>query len=161
MLITIHNVRSLQMTESLIHRVRIIAEQRKPRTWAQKFWFNLSSLFLNRSKYKLLKGLDIELRNGQVIHIPEGFIWDLSSVPRLFWGLLPPDGDFEFAALLHDYLYVSKMMSRERADVEMFAWSKAVSGTSGRNTWGDVDNWIRYAAVRGFGWTVYNRRKTT
>lgn len=49
-------------------------------------------------------------------------------------------------------------MSQERADVEMFAWSKAVAGTAGRNTWGDVDNWIRYAGVRLMGWAVYNKR---
>lgn len=144
MIITIDNIKQIQdyTGESVVHKVRLINQRRK-----------------GRQIYMLTQALDIQLRNYEQIHIPQGFTWDLSSVPRLFWALFPPDGEFELASLIHDYLYQTKIMSRERADVEMFAWSKAVAGTTGRNTWSDVDNWIRYAIVRIFGWAVYFKKK--
>ena len=151
-MITIDNIKSTQedMGRSVVERSRYINPNKK------RFFL---SFILERPKYILLKDIRIQLRNGLIVVIPEGFVWDLSSAPRFLWGLFPPDGDFEFASLIHDYLYKTKIMSRERADVEMFAWSKAVSGTIGRNTWNDIDNWIRYAFVRIFGWAVYYRKK--
>lgn len=151
-MITIENIKEIQsdIGHSIVERARYINPN--------KGRFFLSFLF-ERPKYVLLKDIMVQLRNGLIVVIPEGFVWDLSSAPRLLWGIFPPDGDFEFASLIHDYLYKTKIMSRERADVEMFAWSKAVAGTTGRNTWADIDNWVRYAFVRIFGWVVYYRRK--
>ena len=151
-MITIDNIKSTQenIGRSVVERARYINPN--------KGRFFLSFLF-ERPKYILLKDIRVLLRDGQMVIIPKGFVWDLSSAPRFLWGLFPPDGDFEFASLIHDYLYKTKMISRERADVEMFGWSKAVAGTTGRNTWSDVDNWIRYAFVRIFGWIVYYRKK--
>lgn len=39
-----------------------------------------------------------------IITIPKGFLTDGASVPRPFWSLLPPWGDYGQAAVLHDYL---------------------------------------------------------
>jgi hypothetical protein len=39
-----------------------------------------------------------------VLTVPAGFQTDLASVPRLFWALLPPQGAYERAAVLHDWL---------------------------------------------------------
>lgn len=41
-----------------------------------------------------------------LIVIPSDFPTDLASVPRLFWALLPPQGVYERAAVLHDHLCV-------------------------------------------------------
>ena len=41
-----------------------------------------------------------EFRYGEIV-VPEGFITDLASIPRLFKGL---DEDTEKPAVLHDYL---------------------------------------------------------
>ena len=105
-------------------------------------------------QYKLEKALIIELSNGMEITIPKGFEWDLSSVPRIFWSFLPPDGDFIIGALIHDYLYVSKKTSRKFADKEMLLWSNAVNGTMKIST-RKIDNYIRYVGVRMFGWIVW------
>jgi hypothetical protein len=43
-----------------------------------------------------------------LICIPKGFVTDLASIPRLFWTLLPPDGPWVKAAVIHDYLYYTK-----------------------------------------------------
>ncbi len=40
---------------------------------------------------------------GTII-VPEGFVTDFNSIPRVLWNILPPDEDGE-AAVLHDYLY--------------------------------------------------------
>lgn len=156
MLITIHNVRELQadLGRSVVERSRYIVPDDE-KSWLER---NLPFLF-ERPKYFLLNDLNIQLRNGMVITIEKGFIWDLSSVPRVMWGLLPPDGDFELASLIHDYLYKNMLLPRKQCDEEMFAWSKAVAGTEGRNTWNDHDNWIRYAGVRIGGGPVYNKNK--
>lgn len=41
------------------------------------------------------------------IDVPEGFIFDGASVPRILWSLtgLTPHGELESAALIHDFLY--------------------------------------------------------
>jgi hypothetical protein len=49
----------------------------------------------------------------QVFSIPDGFATDLASVPRFFWSLLPPDGRYEKAAVLHDWLCTE--LARARA----------------------------------------------
>ncbi|EOD5071623.1 TPA: DUF1353 domain-containing protein [Salmonella enterica subsp. enterica serovar Enteritidis] len=42
--------------------------------------------------------------NSDVISVPAGFVTDLATVPRIFWTLLPPDGKYTKAAIIHDYL---------------------------------------------------------
>jgi hypothetical protein len=42
----------------------------------------------------------------EVFHIPSDFPTDLASVPRLFWALLPPNGSYERAAVVHDWMCV-------------------------------------------------------
>jgi hypothetical protein len=37
--------------------------------------------------------------------VPEGFVFDWASIPRVFWNIIPPRGKYSWAALVHDYLY--------------------------------------------------------
>ena len=37
--------------------------------------------------------------------VPTGFVTDLASIPRVFWSVLRPDGEYAYAAVIHDYLY--------------------------------------------------------
>lgn len=107
------------------------------------------------NNYELLEGVTFELSNGFQITIPKGYRWDLSSVPRFLWWLLPPDGDFQIGALIHDFLYENKLTERKFADQEMYKWSVAASGTK-KQSLRNIDNKIRLAGVRAFGWYVYN-----
>lgn len=50
------------------------------------------------------------------VHVPRGFVTDFASVPRPFWTLFRPDGDYAFAAVLHDYLYWTQDRPRVAAD---------------------------------------------
>ena len=50
------------------------------------------------------------------VEVPIGFVTDLASIPRVFWTLLRPDGDYVYAAIIHDYLYWTQSRSREESD---------------------------------------------
>jgi hypothetical protein len=50
------------------------------------------------------------------VSVPVGFVTDLTSIPRVFWSLLRPDGRYAYAAILHDYLYWFQTRSREESD---------------------------------------------
>ena len=137
-LITLSNARSELTKGGVIQRERIF--------WSENRW----------KKYKLLKSITIKLSNNEVITIDKGFEWDLSSSPRIFWSIVPPDGDFEIASLIHDYLYQKKITTRRFADKEMYKWSKVVNST---NKWSfkNIDNWVRFVAVTLFGGFVWRR----
>jgi len=48
--------------------------------------------------------------------VPAGFVTDFASIPRVFWSIFKPDGNYAYAAVLHDYLYWQQDRSRSSAD---------------------------------------------
>jgi len=52
-----------------------------------------------------------------IFTIPDKFVTDLASTPRIIWSLLPRDGKYLEAALLHDYLYRTHQVPKEIADI--------------------------------------------
>ena len=137
MIITLENIALLQNEFSVIEKRFVTGNNNVP-------------------KYQLIKDLDIQLSNLIIIRIPKGYVWDLSSVPRFLWWLLPPDGDFGIAYIIHDFLYEYKYYNRKFCDDEMLKWAKVSSGTK-KISLRNIDNYTRYYAVRLFGWVVYNR----
>jgi len=147
-MIKLHNVNLLQKKYSLISKTKIRGNNSRPR-------------------YRLDVTLKIQLSNGMNITIPEGFEWDLSTVPRFAWGFLAPDGDFELAYLIHDYLWINKeemyelfeyydvVFDQKFTDDEMLKWAKVTNGTE-KISIRNIDNLIRYYGVRFFGWLVWN-----
>jgi hypothetical protein len=77
--------------------------------------------------------------NGDRYLIPKGFITDFASIPRIFWSILPPTGDYGPAAVLHDFLYRTGVVSRARAD-DLFFEAMGVLG---------VASWKRYTIWYG------------
>ena len=108
------------------------------------------------NRYVLENDITIKLSNSDIITIPKGFKYDLSSSPRLLWSILPPDGDFAIGALIHDYLYENKLYTRKFNDLEMLKWSKVMNGTR-KISLRNIDNYTRYYGVRLFGWFVWNK----
>ncbi|EDQ8489481.1 DUF1353 domain-containing protein [Salmonella enterica] len=81
--------------------------------------------------------------NSDVIEVPAGFITDLATIPRIFWSLMPPDGRYAKAAIIHDYLYDNALRTKWEAD-RIFLDGMTVLG---------VPRWkrtIMYWAVRLF-----------
>lgn len=84
------------------------------------------------------------------IFVPTGFKTDFASVPRFFWRVIPPDGQYAQASVLHDFLYNRKIRPRLECD-QIFLESMEVLGV----TW-----WKRkvmYRAVRLFGWVAFKK----
>jgi len=113
----------------------------------------------NINNYKLLQNVCVRLSDSRIITIPKGYVWDLASVPRWLWSLVPPDSDAELAFLIHDYLYENHLWlkyTKEFCDNEMRIWAKELNGTSNKYSLRNIDNSIRYYAVRLFGKKVFN-----
>ena len=92
-----------------------------------------------------------EDKNSVTITVPRGFHTDFASVPRVFWIILPPDGKYTQAAVLHDYLYSEQICERKTAD-RIFINAMKVLG---------VPLWKRrvmYRAVRMFGWIPWSKK---
>lgn len=88
-----------------------------------------------------------ESANEWVI-VPFGFITDLASIPRIFWGVLPPSGEYAKAAILHDFLYRFGNKGRKYAD-DILLEGMTVLGVA---KW---RRWVIYSAVRIFGGSSY------
>lgn len=89
----------------------------------------------------------------QTITVPAGFRTDLASVPRLPIVYLLTGGTSNEAAVVHDYLYSTGLVSRKLAD-EVLAEASKVTG---------VPAWRRglmWAAVRLFGGSHFASRET-
>ena len=82
------------------------------------------------------------------VTIPEGFVTDFASVPRLpfmFWLL----GDrADYAALIHDYLYATAKFPRAKCD----AIFRHVAGWEGV---GWLARWTMWTGIRVGGWASY------
>ena len=82
--------------------------------------------------------------------IPVGFITDLASVPKIFWGIFPPQGFYEEACVAHDWLYSRTVLPRQVCD-QVLKEGMEAAGTPWLTT-----N-IIWGMVRLFGWIPYNR----
>lgn len=102
----------------------------------------------SKKKWKVIEPISVQLSSGDYVTIPKGMITDLSSVPRFLWSLFPPYGNFLIASLVHDYMYIYNSEPRHIADKEMLF----ISNKYNKNK---LDNYLRYIAVRLFGWTIY------
>lgn len=72
-----------------------------------------------RQLFKLTRAFRFSMRvnGGDIsVFVPEGFVTDFASVPRIFWPIFPPAGRYCEAAVIHDYLCASGTCSRFLAD---------------------------------------------
>ena len=70
--------------------------------------------------YFLISTIGWQPNPGQIgpksVQVPVGFVTDFASIPQVFWSLLPPDGTYTYAAIIHDYLYWEQPVSKAEAD---------------------------------------------
>ena len=108
-------------------------------------------------KYCLIQPLHYQIGfygSDLIVTVPDGFLTDLASVPRLFWIVVPPySPDTAAAAVLHDYLceWNGEMFSKIVADAVFYEALRVL----GVPAWRAV---MMYCAVRLWhvwrGWTV-------
>ena len=98
---------------------------------------------------KLVKEFDYHVgseTSPDSIHVPIGFVTDFASTPFFIW----KTGLYSKAAVVHDFLYQSKLRTRMEADA-IFYEAMLVLG---------VSKWkagLFYWAVRLFGWMGYSK----
>lgn len=109
---------------------------------------------IGNNEWKLLEGMDFVVFD-QKWHVPEGFITDFASIPKVFHAIFSPwNMKHGPAAILHDYLYQYKPVTRKTAD-DIFLEAMRLYGV------GWLKRHIFYSAVRGFGGPVYDDRERT
>ena len=98
------------------------------------------------SKRKLVRALDVKIGNLN-IHIPEGFETDYASIPRGFWGLLPPFGKYLRAAIVHDFLYsIHNTYGINKTIADKIFYNLMITDNTNK-----IKAWLMYKAVQGFG----------
>lgn len=85
--------------------------------------------------------------------VPAGFVTDFASVPRVFWGLIPPYGKHTRAAVVHDWLYAMGEVPRIQAD-GIFRRIMRECGV------GRAKRWTMYLALRLFGWAAWRKHRS-
>ena len=94
------------------------------------------------TKWIIKRAFDYHVGNEfshDVIHIPEGYITDFASIPRVLWSVLPPFGRYSQAAVVHDYLCDTRTRSSKETH-DMFMEMMEVLG---------VSRWKRYPMYYG------------
>jgi hypothetical protein len=82
--------------------------------------------------------------SGPSISVPRGFVTDLASIPRIFWSVFPPDGQYTYPAVIHDFMYWTQTHPREVADRVFYDGMKFMNVK-------EVDARAIYSAVRAGG----------
>ncbi|EBH4413765.1 DUF1353 domain-containing protein, partial [Salmonella enterica] len=91
---------------------------------------------------------------SDVIEVPAGFITDLATIPRIFWILLPPDGKYAKAAIIHDWMYDNALRTKKEADLIFLDGMTVLDVLKWKRT-------IMYWAVRLFGRGMYGKEQNT
>ncbi|MDL2275150.1 DUF1353 domain-containing protein [Desulfosarcina sp. OttesenSCG-928-G10] len=86
----------------------------------------------------------------EIIVVPAGTETDFASVPRALWRILPPWGKYSPAAVVHDYLYDSGIMTRAEADQVFLDLMKALGVPY-------LTRYAMYWGVRAGGWVSWNK----
>jgi hypothetical protein len=122
---------------------------------------------LRDGRHQLLAPLvfySAELRGTFIV--PTGTITDYASSPRLFRAIVPPDGPWKWAAVLHDAASQGELLTPDGARVHLvkhltdplFREAMSVPPCDSVNV---AKRWLMYRLVRRFGRGAYGGPGTT
>ena len=109
--------------------------------------------FMN-GKFELISDYIYQIEN-YVIKVPQGFITDYASIPRIFRAIVLPYGKHSGASVVHDYLYskgCDLSIERKKAD-KIFLEILKEEGVN------PILARLMYIAVRIFGKIRYKIKK--
>lgn len=110
----------------------------------------------NGREARLIREFVVITPTKEKIVIPDGFVTDFASVPRIFWRIIPPWGEYSPAAVVHDYLYLVGTLKRGVVD-KIFLQIMTQLGVS---LW---KRQVMYIAVRiagSRGWNRYRKNES-
>jgi hypothetical protein len=102
-------------------------------------------------EWVVLNDLTYRAKDNAVYTAAKGFVTDLASIPAPLRGILNVNGRSRMPAVLHDFLYVTQPISRERADSLFYEALVSVGVVP-------AVAWLYWAGVRIGGWLYYNQR---
>lgn len=85
------------------------------------------------------------------VTVPVNLVTDFASIPQIFWNIYPKDGQWDQAAVVHDYLYTIK--DRPRQECDRIFWQGMIALGVGWWTAGTF-----YNSLRVFGWIAWNKK---
>ena len=100
-------------------------------------------------------------RSRDRITVPNYFVFDFASIPKLLMLFLPMWAKFNKASVLHDYLYrygAILGITRYWAD---YVFYEAMLVAFRKHRSGKIIAYMEWLAVRLFGWLAYRRRPIT
>ncbi len=92
------------------------------------------------------------------IEVPEGFLTDFASIPWMFWKILPKDGPYNPAAVIHDFLYADALKVQGEPSITREQADKVLDEAMGVCKVAGWRRWLIYRAVRIGGkgpWNAY------
>ena len=93
------------------------------------------------------------LTSHWLITVPKEFETDGASVPRLLWVFFPPfGGNYDQAAVLHDYLYRTQFLCLERVVADAILLEAMIVLKTGA-----FARWAIFIGVRAGGWVTYRK----
>lgn len=106
----------------------------------------LNGMFVGKGQWKLTSPFKYISDKYVSVIVPNGFVSDGASIPKLFYTIIgsPWSGKYSRGAIIHDYLYFKKEVSRKIADLT-FLEAMLVLGVP---LWKRL---IMYRALRMFG----------
>lgn len=102
-------------------------------------------------EWALLRPVSYTALNGERYDIPERFIMDFASIPQLAQALYSIDDETRPGALLHDLLYCTQQVPRQRADELLREVMMRVGSRATKRA-------LYYRTVRAGGWVYWNAR---
>jgi len=85
-----------------------------------QFTSNFKGELIGKNLWKNLETFEYhvgEYPSEEIITVPEGFITDFASVPRIFWLIISPIDEHGKAAVIHDYCYYYAIYSKKQSDL--------------------------------------------
>lgn len=75
-----------------------------------------SRAYYDQKAFVLVQDMVFNLRGGESLTVPSGFVTDYASIPQMLWSIYSPHDVYSRAAVVHDYLYWTQQCSKEQAD---------------------------------------------
>ena len=97
-------------------------------------WAVIQRLHDGSGRFQLMRNLIYRTEAGNMYVVPRGFKTDLATIPKIFWGILPPHDLYLSAAILHDYFCVNNWIKRKDIDKLFLEAMK----------WSNIPKWKRY-----------------
>lgn len=106
---------------------------------------------INADNYELVENISYTNYDYE-INVLKGFKTDGASIPKPLWGIIgaPFNGNYTFAAIVHDALYQSEYLDRSIADKLFLDMMKELNVDF-------IKRYTMYIAVKSFGWLVWKK----